>query len=323
MHRLTGFLQSGNIPHALLFSGIDGIGKKKTALAFTMAINCQTMPIRPSRETECSEPCGACRPCKKIVAGQHPDVLVLEPEKSRIKISAIRDLARALTVKPYEARQRVVIIDQAHAMNPQAGNALLKLLEEPPAKTILILIAVNTFSLLPTIVSRCQQVRFKPIPEPVLVEYLRQKGIPFDTAEILGKLANGSYAKANDLAETDWLSRREWIIRTIERLGGDRGAVLSMAFSEALAKDRDSIVAVLELMKSWFRDMAVVKRGSENVINKDLLSRIRQAAQHCSTMTVLSNIDRLETAHKKIEANANIRLTMDVALMNLFLGCKG
>ena len=88
---------------------------------------------------------------------------------------AIRDLGRTLAVKPYEARQRVVVIDQAQAMNPQAGNSLLKLLEEPPAKTLLVLTAGNTYGLLPTIVSRCQQVRFKPIPEKTLAASLKKR----------------------------------------------------------------------------------------------------------------------------------------------------
>jgi DNA polymerase-3 subunit delta' len=206
VNRLNGFIQSGNIPHALLFTGIEGIGKKKTALAFAMALNCKTIAGRQSMKNEPNEPCGTCRPCKKIAAGHHPDVITIEPEQSLIKISAIRDLGNALAVKPYEALQRVVVIDQAQAMNPQAGNSLLNLLEEPPAKTILILIAVNTYSLLPTIVSRCQQISFKPIPDQVLGEYLGQKGIPPEKADILGKLANGSYAKAQNLAETDWLA---------------------------------------------------------------------------------------------------------------------
>jgi len=326
VHRLTGFLQSGNIPHALLFTGIEGIGKKMAGLAFAMALNCQTGANRQPTETRIIESCGKCRPCKKIAAGHHPDVIIVEPEQSQIKISAIRDLGHALAVKPYEAMQRVVVIDQAQAMNPQAGNSLLKLLEEPPAKTTLILIAVNTYSLLPTIVSRCQQVSFKPIPEKTLAEYLVQKGIPLEKADTLGMLASGSYAKAKSLVKTNWVGRREWITRVIERLDGDkesgRQAALSMAFAEMLAKDRQSILDTLEFLKTWFRDMAVVKSGSENVINKDLLSRVRQTAQRYSISAMLSHIDRLETARKKIEANANIRLTLDVMLMTLFPGKK-
>ena len=327
VQRLTGFIRSGNIPHALLFTGLDGIGKKKTAMALATALNCQTIAGQPLMGYEPIDPCGTCRPCKKIAAGHHPDIIIVEPEQSRIKISAIRDLGNALAVKPYEALTRVVVIDQAQAMNPQAGNALLKLLEEPPAKTILILIAVNTYSLLPTIVSRCQQISFRPIPFQTLAKYLGQKDIPPEKAEILSKLANGSFAKAERLADTDWLSRREWITQVIERLGGNRQdnrrAALCMAFSEMLAKDRDAIADILELMTSWFRDLAVVKEGAENIINQDLLPRIRQAAQHCPTKTVLTNIGHLETARKKIEANANIRLTMDIMLMNLFPGLKG
>ncbi len=222
--------------------------------------------------------------------------------------------------------QRVVIIDQAQSMNPQAGNSLLKLLEEPPAKTTLILIAVNTYSLLPTIVSRCQQESFKPIPEKTLAKYLAHKGIPLEKADMLGQLASGSFAKAKSLVKTNWMDRREWIIRVIERLDGGkesgRQAALSMAFAEMLAKDRQSILDTLDFLKTWFRDMAVVKAGSENVINKDLLSRVRQTAQRFSMSAMLSHIDRLETARKKIEANANIRLTLDVMLMTLFPGQK-
>ena len=316
VHRLNGFLQSGNIPHALLFIGNNGVGKKKTALAFAKALNCQTNAGRRSQQGATIEPCGACRPCKKIDAGHHPDVIVLEPEKSRIKIAAVRDLTTALAVKPYEARQRVVVINRSQALNPQAGNALLKLLEEPPAETILILTAVNRYSLLPTVVSRCQQVGFEPIPDTTLAAYLEQKDIPPEKACILGKLAGGSFVKAD--------ARREWIIQLVECLDDEgkcsQRAALSIAFAEMLAGDKDAIDDVIELMTTWFRDTAVVTAGSENVIHKDMLPRIKAAAGRCNTATALARIDCLETARKKIDANANIRLTMDIMLMNLFPG---
>ena len=325
VQRLTGFIRSGNIPHALLFTGLDGIGKKKTALAFAMALNCHAIAGQSSVGSEPIEPCGMCRPCKKIAAGHHPDLIIVAPEESRIKIAAIRGLGNALAVKPYEALKRIVILDQAQTMNPQAGNALLKLLEEPPTETVLILIAVNTYSLLPTIASRCQQISFKPVPFQTIREYLGRQGVPPAKAEILSKLASGSFAKAEALAGTDWLERREWIIAVIERLGADRQdnrrAALALAFSEILAKDRHTIIDVLDLMTSWFRDVAVAKQGSENIINQDLRPRIRQAAQRCSTMAALSNIALLETARKKIDGNANIRLTMDIMLMNLSHHC--
>ncbi len=321
VRRLTGLLRSGNIPHAFLFTGIDGIGKKKTALTFAGALNCQRVDEQGVAEDDAVVPCGKCRPCKKIASGHHPDIIVVAPEKSRIKIAAIRDLGRMLAVKPYEARQRVVIIDQAQAMNPKAGNALLKLLEEPPRKTFLILTAGNTYSLLSTVVSRCQQVKFKPIPEHSVVTHLEKKGVPHEEAAILGKLANGSFGKADSLADTDWVNRRQWILQVIEPQDAgkkDSGqAVRSLAFSEILARDREAILDTLEFMKSWFRDLAVVRADSDRVVNKDQLDRIRQTARRYRTPRLLSKIDVLEAAQKNIEANANIRLTLDVMMMNL------
>ena len=255
----------------MLFTGNDGVGKKAMALEFAQSLNCRSIAGRLSQQGTSIEPCGTCRPCKKISAGHHPDVVILEPEQSRIKIAAVRDLANTLSVKPYEALKRVVVIDRAQTLNPQAGNALLKLLEEPPAETILILTAVNRYSLLPTIVSRCQQVSFKPIPDRTLAAYLGQKGVPPENAFTLGKLAGGSFAKADALAETDWLTHREWIVQMIERLdeGGRSSlqAALSMAFAQKLARDKDALDDALELMTTWFRDMAVVKGQSKNVVN--------------------------------------------------------
>ena len=156
---LLSLLFHGTIPHALLFTGIEGVGKKTAAVALAMACNC--------RRPVAVEPCGECAACRKIAAGAHPDILRVSPAGAMIKIDQIRELCQVLTMKPYEARVRVVIIADAHTLNPAAGNALLKMLEEPPARTVLILTAPQTGDLLPTIVSRCQHIRFKPIARTI------------------------------------------------------------------------------------------------------------------------------------------------------------
>lgn len=321
VRRLTGLLQSGNIPHALLFTGMDGVGKKKTALTFAKALNCRRTRKRWMVNGDAMVPCGKCRPCKKISSGNHPDIIVIEPEKSRIKIARIRELGHMLAAKPYEAMQRVVIIDQAQAMNPEAGNSLLKMLEEPPEKTFLVLTAGSTGSLLPTVVSRCQQIRFRPIPVDTLVKYLGQQGIPHGEAEILGRLANGSFGKAASLADTDWVSRRAWIIRIVEHHDQNKKSLLKsaeyLAFSEQLSQDRSNISDALEILQSWFRDLAVIRAGAGKVVNRDLIDRIKKAARRHRTPSLLSKIDVLEEARQKIEANANVRLTLDVMMMKL------
>ena len=178
---LATLLHKGSIPHALLFTGIAGVGKFRSAMAFAMACNCthQSHPhpsIRPagpgSDLLQAARPCGQCISCRKIESGNHPDILIVQPSGAFIKIDQIRSLCDTLAMKPYEAKTRVVILTRAESMNASAGNALLKVLEEPPPQTILILTAVEKSDLLPTIVSRCQHVRFNPIPSQVLEQAL-------------------------------------------------------------------------------------------------------------------------------------------------------
>jgi len=173
---LTAFLHKGTIPHALLFTGIEGVGKERAAVALAMAFNCAEnrsgsdaagVDLRRSDHADANrpftiKPCGICKSCRKIDSDNHPDIIRLKPSGPFIKIDQIRALCQTLAMKPYEAGMRVVIISEAQAMNPAAGNALLKMLEEPPARTILILVAAHPSDLLPTIVSRCQHIRFNP-----------------------------------------------------------------------------------------------------------------------------------------------------------------
>jgi DNA polymerase-3 subunit delta' len=215
---LNTFLQNGTIPHALLFTGIEGVGKESTALAFAMACNCAGEDSKPTRP-ESDIPCGNCKSCRKIEAGNHPDIIRVKPSGPFIKINQVRSLCQTLAMKPYEARRRVVIITEAQAMNPAAGNALLKMLEEPPLRTILILVATHTSDLLPTIVSRCQQIRFKPISnqhlESVLVE---RHGLDPGDAIIITTMAGGSLSRALHMHRTHWVNRRNWLIKEMDAL---------------------------------------------------------------------------------------------------------
>jgi DNA polymerase-3 subunit delta' len=319
--QLTGMIRSGNIPHALLFSGIDGIGKKKTALVFASALNCQHTENRDAVGEKMPVPCKNCRPCKKIASGNHPDVILVEPIKASIGVGQIRELIGLLAVKPYEARHRVAIIDQARSMTAAAGNSLLKLLEEPPGWTSLILVTGNTHDLLPTIVSRCQHIRFSPISEDVLAEFIEKNGLPQDQAAILGRLANGSYARATDLMGSGWIERRKWIVEMLASsgTGGDlhRRTGLLLAAAEKLSRDSQLIGDTLEIMKSWFRDLTVVRNGSHRVVNVDMLTQLKQAAANGSTADFLTRVEIIESAQKKLASNANTRLTLDVMMMKL------
>ncbi len=313
---LTTFLQNGTIPHALLFTGIEGVGKESTAIEFAMACNCAgkiSNLIRP----ETNIPCGICKPCRKIEIGNHPDIIRVKPSGSFIKIAQIRSLCQTLALKPYEAKRRMVIITDAQAMNPAASNALLKMLEEPPLRTFLILVATHTSDLLPTIVSRCQQLRFKPISSKSLESVLVQKhGLDAADAIIITAMAGGSLSRALQMHRTHWINRRNWLIKEMDALStGPVNRLL--AFGEQLSKNKDVLQDSLDVMKSWLRDLVVGQLNPERVINQDLAQKIEQTSQKMSIAALLDKIDMMQATQNAIQTGTNLRLAIEAMVLKL------
>jgi len=285
---LNTLIQNETLPHALLFVGIEGVGKQTVAMALAMACNCKAIEPEhfsermmtrsdgniPSDQITTISPCGRCKSCRKIESGNHPDIILLKPSGPFIRINQIRDLCSTLAMKPYESRLRVVIISDAQAMNPSAGNALLKVLEEPPDRTILILTALQTSDLLPTILSRCQHIRFNPVSRKNLESLLMQRhSANPDEAKIIAIMANGSVSKAvsmiSSINRVNWINRRIWLINEVESLPV-RSIGLRMAFAEKLSKRKEILAESLEVIKFWFRDLVVCEYHPEKIINRDL-----------------------------------------------------
>ena len=329
---LTAFLQKGTLPHALLFTGLEGAGKKSAAIAFAMACNCTGNPLPvnyqrddsrssdqpgPDARSSTDLPCGACKQCRKIEAASHPDVIQLQPAGSFIKIDQIRTLCQTLAMKPYEARVRVVIISNAQAMNPAAGNALLKMLEEPPANTVLILLASHASDLLPTIVSRCQQVRFYPVPRKNLVSVLVDKhGVSSRDARVIATMAGGSISRALQMHQSNWINRRNWLIDESKAIS--RGSVNRLlAFGEQLSRDKENLPEALEVMKCWLRDLVVTRLSAKHIINQDLTDRLQQASQKTTLSSLLSKLEAIQTTQNAIKAGTNLRLAMESLVLKL------
>ncbi|MBW2000643.1 MAG: DNA polymerase III subunit delta', partial [Deltaproteobacteria bacterium] len=202
--KAIGFLRRvrrlDRIPHAYLFVGIPGIGKRTTARSFARFINC----LAPENE----DACGACIPCRQFVGGNFPDLHEIEPEGQTIKIEQIRELNRVFGYKPLSGRYRVTIIQHAEKLTEEAANAFLKNLEEPPERNIIILGVTEPLDLLPTIVSRCQQVSFRPIPSEMIAKWLvENKGLDEEQAIVLGRVSEGSLGRAVEMAEGGYLAR--------------------------------------------------------------------------------------------------------------------
>jgi DNA polymerase III subunit delta' len=319
---LTTLLRKGQIPHALVFTGIDGIGKQTVARALAMACNCTNpQPYPEGREGVASSArinaCGQCRSCRRIQADQHPDILHLRPSGDMIRIAVVRDLIQRLAVKPYEQGRRVVILAEAHTMNPEAGNALLKLLEEPPRNTLLILTARQLADLLPTIASRCQQIRFAPLQREDLTALLTTEGhLTPPEAEAAAALSGGSYTRALKMARADWIPRRQWLAGELGRLR-DRTTTLHLALAENLASGKTQLPDVLAWMLGWYRDLIVFPFQPDRIVNRDLDRQIQFAAGRQDPLASIDCMKAVQAALKALQDNANPRLTMETLVLQL------
>jgi DNA polymerase-3 subunit delta' len=320
---LKTFIRNGTLPHALLFTGYDGVGKKITATAFAMACNCLTLQstIRHRPQLDAIDACGDCGPCRKIAGGHHPDIIHVAPLSSAIRIAQIRELLQALTLKPNEANRRVVILSDAQALNPESGNALLKVLEEPPDRTLMVLTARQTSDLLPTIVSRCQHIRFSPLGAADIKQLLTAAGgIKPETVETVAALCGGSFTRAQNLVDSRWLNRRDWIIQAMgSQMGntGTSGIRGWLAWSEMLAKKKDLIEDSLEIITLWLRDILVFSTDPRRVLNQDRLEAISAAAEHVSQTQLLEQIDAVDRALTALRSNTNARLTLDAMVLRM------
>ena len=307
---LRALLANGAVPHALLFTGIEGIGKAAAAMAMAMALNCRQKPLVG---------CGQCRDCRRIEADTHPDFVRILPAGTFFKIGQVRELLATLAMKPYEARHRVVLLVDAHKMTPAAGNALLKVLEEPPPQTILVLTAPQASDLLPTIVSRCQHLRFQPLSDERIISMLVDShGLDSADAAVLAALAGGSPARALAQHETaaQWRRRRDWLADQLDGIQ-HKDAALALAMAEHLAKDGKGVHDSLELAKSWLRDLIVVRHRPSLGIHQDRLETLKIRSAGVDVQCLVRQIVHLQQAQMSLKANAAVRLTLETLFFAL------
>ena len=316
---LRQFISTGAIPHALLFTGIDGIGKRSTAGAFSMAVNCLA-PIpdgkNPSQPV-LSEPCGHCAVCRRIATGRHPDILTIKPDKSTLRIDQIRSLLTTLAMKPFNARQRVVIIEKAQSLTAEAGNALLKILEEPPPDTIIILIARRQTDLLPTIVSRCRSIRFHPLtPDQIQTLLRRDHLLDAEHAAMIANMADGSYDRAVLLASEKWRTFRDLVIQAL--CPTDSGitirpsTTLALAFSGLMSHRKEQVQELFDILDTWLRDLALAANGKTDLIHNDQHLLLKNISLTIDPKKIMGMWEAVQLAKKNIASNGNLRLTLDV-----------
>jgi DNA polymerase-3 subunit delta' len=309
---LRSALRHQRIPQAYLFSGYEGVGKKFTALMLAKALNC--------RERE-DDACDQCPSCHKIDEGNHPDVRVIEPDGQFIKIDQIRALQRDIGYKPYEGKRKVSIIDHAETLRPEAANALLKTLEEPTADSLIILVTANVYALLPTVISRCQFVRFISLGVQELTNLLVvEKHIQTDQARLIASLSEGCLGRAFSMDTADVLAKRNVIEQLFSTLSaGLQDVRVVFRQAELLMEQEESIHELLDIMLVWYRDLHILQAQGEQslVANSDAIDRLAHSAGQLSASQIRRLFDIVYQTKLDILRNANLQLALEVMLMSL------
>jgi len=299
-----------HIPQAYLFLGPEGIGKKITALTLAKALNCEE-----KREDACEK----CLSCRKIEDANHPDVFVINPDGQFIRIEQIRQLQRSLSYRPYEGRKRVCILDGADRMKAEGANALLKTLEEPPPATLLILLATERDSLLPTIVSRCQQVSFTSLPIDQMSEALTERlSLDDIKARTLAELSQGSPGRAIQMFHHEVWEKRPKIIQDLIDLSS-QGVARAFAMAESLANLGEDLSLVFPLMISWYRDLIIwnEQKDADRLINRDFCEKVKEGATRMSRRSLVRRIEAINQTSKALDRNVNRRLAMESLMLQL------
>ena len=307
-------LKSQRIKHAYLFTGKDGLGKKKLALEFVRALFCENKQF---------DNCGQCISCKKIEHQNHADVrlLSLDEGSSKFSISQVRELQQEIVYKPYESSRKVYIIEDADKMSLEAANSLLRTLEEPPDYAVIILLAEEINQLLPTIISRCQQVFFYDVNTDKIESYLKEKGATKKQAHLFSNLAAGSPRRALEFMQDEqFIENRDMVFSFLKNITEKkRYQILQKA--EEVEQIYQKGFPVFDLISSWYRDiMLCIEGNNEQIVNIDFLSDIKEQSQQYNLVQLVSIIERVDEMATYLQKNVNRRLILDVLLIGIRSG---
>ena len=302
-------LQRHRLPNSLLFSGPAGVGKTATAVTVAKALNCKA-----GKDDACEE----CESCKAIEAGRFPDVLGIAPEKEVIKIEQMRFIKQMAYLKPFSGTKRVFIVEQAEKMNEESANSLLKVLEEPPSFTHIILVTSNPFLILPTIRSRCQVLGFSNIGREEIERILAEQGYPEEQAKALSIIVGGNLEQAKGL---DWDEVRKYrqsawgLFQSLLEEEGSSDFLSAFVFQQRAAA-KDDFERTMEMFASFCRDIILIKEHGESrfLLNPDLEEALKEAEGRWSLERTQNCLVRTESVLSGLSGNRNLNMNLQAAV---------
>jgi DNA polymerase-3 subunit delta' len=301
-------IQAGQLGHAYLLAGPARIGKTTLARAFTQVLCCSGD----------EPPCGNCRNCRLVQADRHPDVSLIAPDNDRIKISAIREMQHSVALSPVEGPYRICIIRQIDRATTSAANALLKTLEEPPPKVVLVLTADRLDIVPPTVISRCQVLLLRALSREQIMDALQARGVDREKARRVSRLALGKMGWAVTACQDQQvLAQRAQILD--ETLGMVRESYAGrFAWAEKLSKRPEQVSLVLDVLSSWWRDVLLLAAGSSTpIVNVDREDRLHEWAQRFTVEETQQVLRSITDTAWRLEHNANLRLALEVLTLDM------
>ena len=259
---------------------------------------------------------------KEVIFSEHPDIGLIIPYGKNILVDAVRDLEKEANFRPYQAKARFLLIDDADKMNNQASNALLKTLEEPPSTAYIFLITSRPNALLPTILSRCQTIRFAPIPTDEIAEHLlKTKKFSPDDAAILANLSAGSIGNALLLDLEKFRSQREMMLKVLESLLIKQDRVILLRTAEEMndAKNKDNYDYSIKVLETLIHDVWKIKLGAneETIINADIKNNLKKLAENAAAKRLASWLTEIETMRENFAVNLNRKIATDALFMQM------
>ena len=306
-------IENHKVSHAYILTGEAGIGRKSFANAFSMALLC---------EKGGKEPCMVCHSCKQVLSGNHPDLIYVKHEKpNSIGVDDIREqINDTIMIRPYSSYYKIYIVDEAEKMTVQAQNALLKTIEEPPSYAVIILITTNQEAFLPTILSRCVQLKLKPLKDFTVKSYLVEHlNVGEKDAEICAAFARGNLGKAIHLASSDEFKELYYKVMSMVKNVESMDIVDLMERIREIKELNFEIGEVLDMLQLWYRDVLMFKvtKDMNLLIFKDEYKTINGMGQNVGYDSLEKILEAIETCRTRLNANVNMELAMELLLLTM------
>lgn len=310
---ISSAVENNRVSHAYILNGERGSGKKMLANLFAMTLLCESGE---------SEPCGKCHSCKQAESGNHPDIIRVTHEKpNSISVDDIRtQVNNTVDIKPYQGPYKVYIIPQADLMTPQAQNAILKTIEEPPSYAVFLLLTENAETLLPTINSRCVMLKLRNIKDTLIKKYLMENlEIPDYKADMCTAFAQGNMGRAIMLANSEHFNEiREEAVQLLKHIHDMELNEIVLAVKN-ISVYKLEVTEYLDIIMIWYRDVLLYKATKEidKVVFKDQLQYIKEQARKSSYEGIELILESLEKAKARLKANVNFDLVMELLFLTI------